>query len=222
MSRCTVPRTSLRFVDLKKWFPSDNPLAAKIARVCILREDLLLEMQGVRAEDIKPLDGLSPEYRSIFFLRSLFQTYTELCGALQILLKSLEFKALLEIQPDSIKARFREHAQTIANVHPILKDIRNDVCGHVLDRAVQAALERIPETFGFLEIGSSAEGTHYKFAGELVSEMLLKDVSREERKHLMSSKFAAIATILPVFSTIDYCFALYAMDRGLLPVRPLS
>jgi hypothetical protein len=140
-----VPRTSVRIVNLQKWFPSDSPLAAKIARTCILREDLLIEMQGVLTEDIEPLDGLSPEFRRIFFLRSLFQTYSELCSGLQTLFGCPDFRALLGKQPDSVKAKFREQAQTIATVHPILKDVRNDVCGHVLNRAVQEALERIPE-----------------------------------------------------------------------------
>jgi hypothetical protein len=218
-----VPRTSVRIVNLQKWFPSDSPLAAKIARICILREDLLIEMQGVLTEDIEPLGGLSPEFRRIFFLRSLFQTYSELCSALQTLFGCPDFRALLGKQPDSVKAKFREQAQTIATVHPILKDVRNDVCGHVLNRTVQEALERIPEeTFGFLEIGSTAAKSHYKFVGELVAETLLKDVPREERMNLMATKFASIATILPAFAIIDFCLALYAMDRGLLPVRSLS
>jgi hypothetical protein len=37
---------TLQVSKLRKWFPPDDALAVKIARLCILREDLMLEMQG--------------------------------------------------------------------------------------------------------------------------------------------------------------------------------
>jgi hypothetical protein len=44
-----------RVVVLTKWFPPGDALAAKIARLCILREDFLLEMTGIYTEEIKEL-----------------------------------------------------------------------------------------------------------------------------------------------------------------------
>lgn len=213
----------VRIVVLRKWFPPDDPLAAKIARLCILREDLLIEMHGVYTESITELDGLSEQYRRMYFLRNLMRSQMELSGAIQVLLRTPEFSALLEKQSDEVKKKFTEVASVLNRVHPLLKDVRNDIGGHVLESAVQSALERLDwESFGFLDIGPLANLTHYKFAGELVAEMLLKDVSVEERRTITSSKFAEIAELVPTFALIEYCFALYAKDRGLLPLRSIE
>ena len=206
----------------RKWFPPSDPLAAMIARVCILRGDLLIEMQGIYSDSIVDLDGGSPEHRRMYFLRNMIRTQTELSSSIQRLLGAPEFKVLLDDQPQSIQTKFNEMAKVIGEIHPLLKDVRNDVGGHVLEKAVQAALERISwESFDFFEIGEAANLTHFKFAGEIVAEMLLKDVAEEERREIRSSKFAQLARILPIFILIDYCLALYAMDRGLLPKRSL-
>ncbi len=105
----------IRIVTLRKWFPPHDPLAAKIARLCILREDLLLEMQGVYVEDIKELDESSPLSRRMYFLRNLIRTQMELSGAIQTLLKSPEFKELLDKAPEEIQKGFREAAAIIGN-----------------------------------------------------------------------------------------------------------
>src|SRR5713226_1636836 len=170
----------VRIVVLRKWFPPQDPLAAKIARLCILREDLLMEMQGVRLEDIKDLDESSPQSRRMYFLRNLIRTQMELTGAIRVLLGSREFKFLLRKAPRQIKKAFDRATAAIEKAHPIAKEVRNDICGHVREHAVQAALERIaPDSWGFLDAGPKANLTHYKFADELVAEILLKDVTKE-------------------------------------------
>jgi hypothetical protein len=213
-----MPYTNVRIVVLRKWFPPEDPLATMIARVCILRGDLLIEMQGVYAEAIEGLDSSSAEHRRMYFLRNMIRTQAELSASIQRLLGNADFRVLLERQPEAIQTKFKEMAKVIGEVHPLLKDVRNDICGHVLENAVQMALKRISwESFDFLEVGDAANLTHFKFANEIVAEMLLKDVSEEERKEIRSSKFAQLAKILPAFTLIDYCFVLYSMDRGFLP-----
>ena len=208
----------VRIVKIRKWFPPHDPLAAKIARLCILREDLLLEMHGVYTEDIGELDEHSPQFRRMYFLRNLIRTQMELSGAVQVLLKSPEFEQLLSRATQEIQKAFREAASVIGKAHPIAKDVRNDICGHVREQAVQAALEVIdPDSWGFLDVGRIAKQTHYKFAGELIAEILLKGVSREERAKIESSKFATIAELTEIFSLIELCVLLYAEDRRLLP-----
>jgi hypothetical protein len=46
---------SFRIIKLRKWFPADDPLAVPVARLCILREDFLLEMRGVYEERYNPV-----------------------------------------------------------------------------------------------------------------------------------------------------------------------
>lgn len=218
-----MPHSNVRVVVLRKWFPPGDPLAAMIARVCILRDDLLIEMQGVYTEAIDELDGSSAQHRRMYFLRNMIRTQVELSNSINRLLGAPDFKALLDRQPEVVKAKFDAMAKVLGEVHPLLKDVRNDIGGHVLENAVQAALERMSwESFDFLEIGDTANLTHFKFAGEITAEMLLKDVPEDERKEIRSSKFSQLVRVLPAFTLIDYCFALYAMDRGLLPRHTLG
>jgi len=208
----------VRIVNLRKWFPPHDPLAAKIARLCILREDLLLEMQGVYTGDIEALDEHSAQFRRMYFLRNLIRTQMELSGAIQTLLNSLEFRELLQKAPRVTQKAFREAAGVIGKAHPIAKDVRNDICGHVQERAVQGALGRIdPDAWGFLDVGKIAKLTHYKFAGELTAEILLKGVTKEERRKIESNKFATLADLVQTFALIEVCLLMYAQDRRLLP-----
>ncbi len=177
-------------VAIRRWFPPHDPLAAKIARLCILREDLLTEMEGVFTEDIKELDGHSAEFRRMYFLRNLVRTQIELSSAIR----------------------------AIGKAHPIAKDVRNDICGHVKEKAVQEALETMdPGAWGFLVLGKTGRNTHYKFAGEVTAAILLKGVSDEERSKIKSGKWEIIAELVPVFALIEHCVLIYAKSRKLLP-----
>lgn len=214
-----MPRSAfISIVKIRKWFPPHDPLAAKIARLCILREDLLLEMEGMYTEDIDALDNYSAEFRRMYFLRNLVRTQIELSGAIQTLLKDKEFKNLLAKESAEIQKDFRKAAKAISKAHPLAKDVRNDICGHVREAAVQEALERIDTaSWGFLSLDKIARYTHYKFAGELTAEILLKGVSEEERQKITSSKWSTIAEFVPLFALIERCVLIYAEDRKLLP-----
>jgi hypothetical protein len=215
-----MPRAArILIVKLRKWFPPHDPLASMIARLCILREDLQIEMKGVLTGDIAALDESSAGGRRIYFLRNLIRTQTELSSAIQRLMLTPEFKVLLQKAPLEIQKAFNNAVTVIGKAHPIAKDVRNDICGHVLEGAVHAALERIDfDVWGFLDVGKTAEFTHLKFAGEMTAEMLLKDVTKEERADIASSKFAMIGDLLQTFRLIEICLLMYAKDRGLLPV----
>ena len=176
-----------------------------------------MEMQGVLAEEIDTLDGYSIEFRKMYFLRNLIRTETELSGAIQNLLNNAEFRTLLEKQPPETQSEFQKGADVIGKAHKIAKEVRNDICGHVLESGVQGALERIDsEHFGLWVITRVANTTHYKFATELTAEILLKDMSPEERRKLDSSKFEAIADLVRIFSLIELCVLIYSLDRGLI------
>src|ERR1700730_765499 len=128
----------------------------------------------------------------------------------QALLGTVDFKRLLKKQASHVQAAFANGASAIGKAHPFLKGIRNEIAAHVLENAVQATLERIDgEAFGFLDVGPRANLTHYKFAAGLTAEMLLKDVSKEERRDISSRKFALIAELLPTFSLIEQCLMMY-------------
>jgi hypothetical protein len=214
-----MPRAAhVSIITIRKWFPPHDPLAAKIARLCILREDLLLEMEGVFTEDIEELDDHSAEFRRMYFLRNLVRTQTELSGAIQTLLGEPEFRDLLARETPEVQKQFRKAAKAIGKAHPIAKDVRNDICGHVKETAVQEALETIhPGAWGFLDLSKIAKHTHYKFAGELTAAILLKGVSDEDKAKVRSGKWETIAELVPVFALIERCVLIYLEDRKLLP-----
>ncbi len=212
-----MPGAYVTYVKLRKWFPPHDPLAAKIARLCILREDLMLEMQGIQADAIAELDGLSAASRRMYFVRNLIRTHMELSSGLRRLLSDSEFSSLLEKQSVGVRAKFKAALAKLDEAHPLLKEIRNDIGGHVQELAVQAALERMSwDSVGLLDLGPNALLTHYEFSGEVTAEILLKDVSDEERRGIISKKFILIAELLPAFALIEYCFGIYAKDRNLL------
>jgi hypothetical protein len=207
-------------VKLRKWFPPDDPLAAKNARLCILREDFALEMHGVYTENIEVLDSHSETWRRFYFLRNLIRTLMEIQSGIQRLLSDKDFKDLLYKQSPEVKREFGRLARVIAHAHPILKEIRNDICGHVLESAVQEALEEINlDSFGFMEIGRVLKKSHFKFAGELVASILVKGVAENQKAKVLGEKMEKIADALDAFALVERILFMYAEDRGLWPLR---
>lgn len=189
-----------------------------MARLCIIREDLLMEFLAIHAEDIEPLDGAGARLRRMYFLRNSIKSLQELSSAVHSLLSDPQFKALLNKQTKEIQVRFGRFKKLKAEVGEILKNVRNEICGHVLQEAVRDALRRISEgnrdAAGFLEANEPPSVTYYKFAHELAAEILLKDVSAEERETQTSQKYARIREFLPAFKLIEQCVTMYLMDRG--------
>ncbi len=212
-----MSRSISKIVRVSKWFPPGDPLGAKVARLCILREDFLIETQGIYTERIRELDEHSEQFRRIYFLRRLTLTLNELLGAMTRLLCDTQFKALLATQPDDVRAQFSNVGRRIAEGQPITREIRDAICAHVLESAVQAALQRMdPEAFGFFEVAPIAVKTHMKFADEIVAEILLSGVSPEDRANITASKFAKIADMFFLFTLIDKIVLMYGKDGRLL------
>jgi hypothetical protein len=89
----------LRQMKLRRWFPPNDRFAACVARLCILREDFALEMQGLYKRGIKPLDSHSAIWRKLYFWRNLVRTLLEIRKTLESLNTVLEFKRVLKKHP---------------------------------------------------------------------------------------------------------------------------
>jgi hypothetical protein len=57
--------------------------------------------------------------------------------------------------------------------------------------------------------------THYKFAAEIVAEMLVLGVPENERLELVHSQFAKSAQLFPVFALTDQILSMYIRERRL-------
>jgi hypothetical protein len=209
-------KTFIRTVRLARWFPPADPLAVKIARLCIVREDLVIECRAIQANQIGALDKTGKRVRRIYFLRSCIRSLQELSSVIQSLLIDPRFKSLLRRQNKSVQAEFLQLKRVQSKVGHIVKDVRNDICGHVSESAVRMALQRTadqnPEAFGFLEVSPNL--LNLKFAHELIAEILLKDVSSHERQAHASEKYASIREFLPSLGIIQRCITMYLEDRG--------
>lgn len=207
-------------VNLRKWFPPGDPLAAKVARLCILREDFLLELRGITTEEIRDLDQHSEYWRRLYFLRNLIRTLNEIQSGIQRIRSDIQFKALLDKQPPSIQAEFREHAVAMAKGVETLKDVRNEICGHVLESAVQETLDEMhPDVFGLYEVTPILKTTHYKFAGELAAQILVKGAPDKDKAKVLADKMVQIGDQFEAFSLIERILFMYIEAHGLLPLK---
>jgi len=84
-------KTHIRHLNLYKWFPSNDPIANAVARLCILKEDLSIEMEGVVADKIKYLDKTSTNTRKLYFIRNSVRTLREIVEAVDDLQNDEEF-----------------------------------------------------------------------------------------------------------------------------------
>jgi hypothetical protein len=89
----------------RKWFADGDPVSTAVARLCVLREDIYIELLGLAADEINVslpnaagianppgIDDNGPEYRRIYFLRASLRTLAEVRGALAVLWQNTDFR----------------------------------------------------------------------------------------------------------------------------------
>ena len=65
-------------IRIKEWFPPDDRVATIMAQLCVLREDLYLELEGLSEDEIGPLDHNGDNFRSAYFFRNSTKTLFEI------------------------------------------------------------------------------------------------------------------------------------------------
>jgi hypothetical protein len=70
-------------IRVKEWFPPNDRVATIMAQLCVLREDLYLELEGLKEDEIKPLDRNGDNYRSAYFFRNSTKTLFEMRKTVQ-------------------------------------------------------------------------------------------------------------------------------------------
>src|SRR5437879_21429 len=206
-----------RVFRISKWFPPNDVLAAKIARLCILRQDFLLEMNGVLTEQIKDLDCHSEEWRRLYFVRNLIRTLREIEAGMQRVLSDPEFAVHLAGQGPAVRKQFAEHTASMAKGIGVLKEVRDDICGHVQEGPIRETLNELADSdlCGILETGPTLQSTYYKFAGELVIQILVRGVPDSEKHQVFMEKLEKIANLVQAFALIDRVLDIYMEKRNL-------
>lgn len=83
-------------LNLRRFFPSDDEFATCIARLCILREDLFFEVNGIVAGPYEWLDKNGTAWRRNYFFRNSVRTLGEIASAIHRLNCVPEFQRALE------------------------------------------------------------------------------------------------------------------------------
>ncbi len=218
-----ILKSRIRFISPHKWFPSDNPVATVVARLCVLREDLYIELLGVAAEDIfltiptmqSPLPNMDDNgdaYRRMYFMRASLRTLFEVRGAILVLVKNKEFVQHYEKWD---KPRFQELKDFLAELEKNLsefKRIRDAIGGHVLPQAITKALDTMDyDEIGKYELGRTMKETHFGFAGTICAQILLQDIPKKEKEEHLQRIFTLNMRTTQVITDV---FTAYIQNRG--------
>jgi hypothetical protein len=205
---------AIKVTNLRKWFPANDPFAATVARLCILREDLKLEGLGAIARGMRKLDGNSVSWRILYFLRNSIKTLGEIRSAIETLRQINQFQKLLAKQSKEDQEKFESFCKMITSTHSLIKELRNAVGGHVLQGHIVRALDSQEFDWqGTLEMGETTETLHYKFAGELLLAILLPDIPASQREAKIIEILKTAGELTAALGTIDLIFWMYLKDK---------
>jgi hypothetical protein len=169
---------------LKPIFLDEDPdLAPRVARLCVLFEDLRVEYWGAKEESLQRLDTLSTQYRRFYFLRRSLVTLDEFGGAISRLNAVKSWRKKIEEQPSEQRKIWEDAIKFFGKSKDRFATIRNDIGGHYQERAARYAVESLsPGTTGDFDIVVEGEGADTKlhFATELVARLLVKDMPEDD------------------------------------------
>jgi hypothetical protein len=182
----------------------------------VLREDFAIEMMGIYHEKIEALDGNTAHYRMVYFWRNMLRTLSEIRGTVIMLNGVDEFRDALQKESAERKKQFLDMYKRFEQTHELLKNLRDDIGGHVRHTKIEEALNGMdPARWGYMEIGETLNKTHYRFAGELLLETQLTGRTDEERIKRIEYQLRETATLLPVFAMMELVFSVYVTSRKL-------
>jgi hypothetical protein len=175
-------KTLTRWGKLETVFPAriDKDLHALIACLCVLFEDLRIEVSGIVERDLGTLDECGRNGRQLYFQRRSLATLYEFGEVLQSLedLPSFipvkaRFSAMARKHWTHSIDYFRKYDRYVAR-------LRNNVGGHFRKQAGMFAIEHFrPEVTGKLEVAFYGGGGGAKlfFADEIAATSALRQVS---------------------------------------------
>ena len=206
--RLTRPiQTLQRWGRLTTIFSAGNELHVLIAGLCVLFEDLRIEISGIAADDLGRLDECGKNGRGLYFLRRSIATLHEFTMALN------ELDQLPSFQP--VRARFNEVAQRhwarairyFRKHDSYVARMRNNVGGHFGKQAAKTALKNLaPTSIDSLEFISygPAGGARLFFASEIAATATLRNVKGDSSQ--------AKARKMMRHASVGYRHAVWAFD----------
>jgi hypothetical protein len=161
MSTTAADATPKRFDrNLREIFwPVDREFITRVARLCVLYEDLRIESQGAREmEAIPKVDGLSKAYRQFYFLRRSLVTLIEFHGALSQINTGAWENWIKNNANADLRRKWTEAVRFFNENREHWVLLRGNVGGHYPESAARYAIEGLhPDATGALEANISAE-----------------------------------------------------------------
>jgi hypothetical protein len=201
-------------IRIKEWFPPDDRVATIMAQLCVLREDLYLELEGLSEDDIESLDHNGDNYRSTYFFRNSTRTLFEIRKAVQSLKGQAVFMKQLSNQRD-FHGAFKEFDKAMSKSRDLLKRLRHETSGHLDESAFKNALEKISgDTKQLFQGGNSPKTVHYKFCLEFLGAIFLREVDKdfEDEWHKILKMTADVS--FKAIKAVDMLFMAYLQQRG--------
>lgn len=190
-----------------------------MARLCILREDLYIELSGMT--DIPPsvLDDCSVTWRHIYFFRNLLRTVQEISSALHELDCEKQFKSKLGDVLPQVHIALNGISKKFSDSHSVMKKRRNEFGGHINSTAITEGLRRIPpDAKGIYQRGLAPVNIHYKFAIEFVGAAILRQFPLPSAEAEWENIFSEVVDLaFEALKSIDALFASYVEIKGLFP-----
>ncbi len=207
----------IRSIRLRRWFPANDPVSTAIARLCVLREDFLLELYGIIEDRIERIDDNEPGYRRLYFWRNSLRTLEEIRLTLNRLTAQPDFTRALSSAPPSVQSAFHNlRGELNRTSNALLRQLRNTIAAHLDEQAFQDAVEELdPTQEGIAQIGDILGKTHYKFAADLLIAVLLTGVPANQQQQVLEEKLRQTARLIPTVGLIDSVIECYLRDRRL-------
>ena len=199
---------------------------AHIARLCVLYEDLRLELLAIAADSIPPLDILDPldeaginpyvgKSRRNYFLRRSIGTLHEFAEGVRLVDTCAAFSEI-KAAFDGPTAQMWDSAATFFRTKEAeIKQLRNDVGGHFGSKAtIYAVLRLSPDAVGFIEIVAHVKSEPGDFRLRFVGEIAATAFMRHLLGSTSDKKVGAFFTgsLMPGFRHATECVQVIAAN----------
>ena len=215
----------IRLANLQEVFCATNErnFNAGMVRLCVLYEDLRLELLGATAQGISQLDILDTEenyrdmperigrWRRFYFVRRSVGTIREFAEALQILNDDIDFQLYSKLFDEKTKTTWNSAIDFFAENKKNLDAIRNDIGGHFGHQAALNALDQLaPDGFSSIEVKDSKD-IRFHFVGEIVACALKKRLSKND----VNLEYDAFLRdcLVPAYKHASGCVQILALEH---------
>jgi hypothetical protein len=167
------------------------------------------------------MDGNSPEWRRMYFLRRSIGTIHELQKAIHHLKIQNEFKQVLSKQPQPDQDCFVTRYENLVKHADIIKQLRNDIGGgHVLHSAVKRGIANMnPDLLGMLQTGKHRGDIRFKFTHQLVLGVMFPNMHKQNPEQEIDEFIRVMQEATSnALHIVDFVFSIYVKERGIRPL----